>query len=58
MNGSGKKIESTFPRMSFEKTQVFHDRAIALARKPETQSPESETIEVLVFGVGLETYAV
>lgn len=58
MNGSGKKIQSSFPKMSVDKIQVFHDRAIALARKPETPSSELETIEVLVFGIGSEKYAV
>jgi purine-binding chemotaxis protein CheW len=58
MKGSRKTIQSYFPKMSVDKTRVFHDRAIALARKPEKPSSEFETIEVLVFGIGHENYAV
>jgi purine-binding chemotaxis protein CheW len=58
MNGSRKPVQSSYPKMFVDKTRVFHDRAIALARKPETPSSELETIEVLVFGIGSEKYAV
>ncbi len=58
MNGSRKTIQSSFPKMLVDKTRVFHDRAIALAKKPEDPSSEFETIEVLVFGIGPEKYAV
>jgi purine-binding chemotaxis protein CheW len=58
MNGSEKAIQSSFPKMSVDKTRVFHDRAIALARTPEDLSSEFETMEVLVFGIGPEKYAV
>jgi purine-binding chemotaxis protein CheW len=58
MNGSRKTIKSSSSKMSVDITRVFHDRAIALARKLEDPSSEFQTIEVLVFGIGHEKYAV
>ncbi|MGO8879298.1 MAG: chemotaxis protein CheW [Desulfomonilaceae bacterium] len=58
MNIPGTNTESSKINQSADKARILRDRALTLAKRPVDTIPEFQTIEVLVFALGEERYAV